>query len=116
MPEPLERTAPDRERDRRALLFVAGLVVAAAVLASLHTRSIARRYSPAFASERVDVNHATESELAGLPGIGVALAARIVHARSDAGRFRDVDDLIERVAGLGERAATQLAPRITFGE
>src|SRR5689334_15980909 len=108
MPEPSERTGGDRERDRRALLFVAGLIVAAAVLASLHTRSIADRYSPAHAAERIDVNHATVDELAALPGVGVALAARIVHSRSDDGRFRDVDDLIERVAGLGERAATQL--------
>jgi competence ComEA-like helix-hairpin-helix protein len=116
MPEPREAEAPGRERDRRALLFVAGLLVAAAVLASLHTRSITRRYSPAHAAERIDVNHASEEELAELPGVGVALAARIVRARHDDGRFRDVDDLIERVSGMGERAATQLAPRIAFGE
>ena len=116
MPGPSDAQAPARERDRRALLFVAGLVVAAAVLASLHSRSIARNYSPAFAAERVDVNHAPEEELAELPGIGAALAARIVRARRDDGRFRDVDDLVGRVSGLGERAAMQLAPRIAFGE
>ena len=48
MPEPSERATGDgdRERDRRALLFVAGLIVAAAVLASLHSRSIADQSQP----------------------------------------------------------------------
>jgi DNA uptake protein ComE-like DNA-binding protein len=118
MPGRTEATSdrPDRERDARALLFVAGLVVLAAILASWHSTAIARRYSPAFASARTDVNHAGAEELAELPGIGPALARRIIAARASGGRFVDVADLVLRVNGLGAEAATALAPRIAFGE
>lgn len=111
-PEP----GPRRRSDASALLFVAGLVVLAAVLASWHSRSISRRYTPAFASERIDVNRAPSAELAELPGIGVALAERIVASRTKSGRFKDIGDLMERIDGLGAQAAAAIAPRVSFGE
>jgi competence protein ComEA len=118
MPARPEAAADDSRRDlgARQLLFAAGLVVLAAVLATWHTRSIAKRYSPAFASTRVDVNQASADELAGLPGVGETLARRIVAARTSGGRFRDVGDLVARVDGLGELAAGALASRVAFGE
>jgi DNA uptake protein ComE-like DNA-binding protein len=118
MPASAERPGegPGRDRDARALLFIAGLVVLAAILASWNSTSIARRYSPAFAAARIDVNHAAVDELAGLPGIGPALARRIVIARTSGGRFGDVADLVARVDGLGAQAAAALAPRIAFGD
>jgi len=61
------------------------------------------------------VNHAGVDELAGLPGIGPALARRIVNARTAGGRFGDVADLVARVDGLGAQAAAVFAPRIAFG-
>jgi competence ComEA-like helix-hairpin-helix protein len=48
----------------------------------------------------VDVNRASVTELTALPGIGPALAERIVAAREEDGRFRSVDDLL-RVSGIG---------------
>jgi competence protein ComEA len=48
----------------------------------------------------VDVNRASVAELTALPGIGPALAERIVAAREEGGRFRSVDDLV-RVSGIG---------------
>jgi competence protein ComEA len=110
------RDGSGRDRDARVLLFIVGLVVLAAILASWNSNAIARRYSPAFASARIDVNHAGAEELAGLPGIGPALAQRIVVARTSGGRFSDVADLVLRVDGLGATAAAALAPRIAFGE
>jgi len=49
---------------------------------------------------RVDIARADRDELALLPGVGPALAARIVSARARA-PFRSVDDLA-RVDGLGD--------------
>lgn len=50
----------------------------------------------------VDVNAASAAELEQVRGIGPALAARIVAARHQGGRFRDTDDLRARVRGIGE--------------
>lgn len=51
-------------------------------------------------SAPVDVNRASAAELQALPGIGPAIAGRIVEHREEVGRFRRVADLI-RVRGIG---------------
>ena len=48
----------------------------------------------------VDINRAGAAELVALPGVGPALAARIVASREADGPFRSVDDL-RRVPGIG---------------
>lgn len=55
----------------------------------------------------VDVNTAGVAELERLPGIGPALAEKIVAYRRDHGRFRRVDEL-EAVPGLGPKKIEQL--------
>src|SRR5690606_34424271 len=52
------------------------------------------------ASGPLELNRATEAELTALPGIGPALARRIVALREEQGRFRSVEDL-EKVVGIG---------------
>jgi DNA uptake protein ComE-like DNA-binding protein len=64
----------------------------------------------AVSTDRVDVNRATEGELRGLPGIGPALASRIVAARP----FADVEEL-RRVRGLRRTTLEQLRPLVTAG-
>jgi len=59
----------------------------------------------------IDLNRATADDLARLPGVGRALAARIVAARSPDG-FESVDDL-ERVRGLGPMRLERLRPLLT---
>ncbi len=49
---------------------------------------------------RIDINQASAVELTELPGIGPALAARIVAHRAERGPFRTVDDL-DAVKGIG---------------
>jgi competence protein ComEA len=61
-------------------------------------------------SMTVDVNRASEAELAGLPGIGSALASRIVAARP----FAEVDEL-QRVRGLRRATLERLRPLVTAG-
>lgn len=57
----------------------------------------------------VDVNTAGVAELERLPGLGPALAARIVAYREGRGRFRRVEEL-EAVPGLGPATVEKLKP------
>lgn len=61
----------------------------------------------------LDLNRATADDLARLPGVGPALAARIVAAR-ETGAFDSVDDLV-RVRGLGRGRIERLRPHVTVG-
>ena len=61
-------------------------------------------------AEPLDVNRATEPELARLPGVGPALAARIVAARP----FADVDEL-SRVKGVRRATLERLRPHVIVG-
>lgn len=63
---------------------------------------------------QVDVNRATAAELERLPGIGPALAARIVALRSESGRFARPEDLTA-VRGIGPRSIERLLPGICAG-
>lgn len=58
---------------------------------------------------RVDINEADWPELSTLPGIGEALARRIVESRAAEGNFADVDELT-RVRGIGPKTLEQLRP------
>jgi competence protein ComEA len=51
-------------------------------------------------AKKIDINTASVAELIELPGIGPALAARIVAYRTEHGLFRTVDDLTA-VKGIG---------------
>jgi competence protein ComEA len=62
---------------------------------------------------RVSLNHSTRAELEKLPGIGPALAARIVEWRERYGPFRRAEHLM-LVRGISERLFRQLRPYITL--
>lgn len=61
----------------------------------------------------LDLNACPADSLELLPGIGPALAARIVADRVAQGPYRDLDDL-QRVKGIGPRLAARLAPHVRF--
>ena len=64
--------------------------------------------------EFVNVNTASEEELAErLPGIGPALAARIVEYRELHGDFLAPEDLLE-VKGIGEKKLENMLPLLAF--
>ena len=60
----------------------------------------------------VSLNEASREELERLPGIGPALAARIVEHRERFGRFRRAEHLL-LVRGISERRFLQLRPYVT---
>lgn len=61
----------------------------------------------------VDLDRATAAEIEALPGIGPALAARIVAHRDSAGQFGSMDAFCE-VRGIGKSTAGRLSPLVTF--
>ena len=63
-------------------------------------------------SGRININTATASELESLPGIGPALAQRIIEYRSTHGNFARPEDLIN-VRGIGQSKLAQVLPKIT---
>ena len=73
------------------------------------------RSTPAVAEPPLDLNRATVDELTRLPGVGSAMATRIVQARESSGRFASVDDL-RRVKGVGAARLDRLRPLLTVIE
>ncbi|MGW8267064.1 MAG: ComEA family DNA-binding protein, partial [Longimicrobiales bacterium] len=61
--------------------------------------------------KRLDLNRAGLEELQGLPGIGPALAARILESRSREGPFGTAEDLL-RVPGIGPAKLALLRPLV----
>lgn len=72
------------------------------------------RAAAASDSQPIDINAATESQIEALPGIGPALAKRIVAHRDSAGSFADLAALCD-VRGIGPALAQRLRPLVTFG-
>ena len=61
----------------------------------------------------VSLNRSMEAELETLPGIGPALAARIIAWREANGGFKKVEDL-QKVSGIGEKLLAGLKEQVTL--
>lgn len=66
------------------------------------------------AAEQIDINQATTNELTKLPGIGSALAKRIVDYRQTTGPFTSVEDL-KQVSGISDRKVKELRDLVLIG-
>jgi comEA protein len=62
-------------------------------------------------SGKVNVNTATETELETLPGIGPAMAQRIIDYRKQQGGFKTVADLLE-VKGIGDATLAKFRDKV----
>ncbi len=62
----------------------------------------------------IDLNSAGAADLDALPGIGPALAQRIVDYRQKNGPFKQIDDIIN-VSGIGPKLLDRLKPHLIIG-
>ncbi len=61
----------------------------------------------------VNLNTATKEELQTLPGVGPAVAQRIVEYRTKCGPFKSVDELLE-IKGIGPKKLEKIKPLVTL--
>jgi competence protein ComEA len=89
--------------------FGAALLVAAFTLASGDAFAAAKTFSG-----RVNLNTASAAQLEELPGIGPALASRIIEHRQKNGSFRTVEEVLN-VKGVGEKSFARIQAYLTVG-
>jgi len=73
-----------------------------------HGRAVA---SGQESQDPIDVNTASEEQLELIPGIGPAMAQRIIAWREENGRFERVEDLLN-VRGIGVKTLDKLRPYV----
>ena len=93
------------------LLAVAALAVAPVAAQQKAPKSPAAKSAPT-AGAPLNINTATPAQLETLPGLGKAVAERIVEYREKNGNFKKVEDLMN-VKGIGEKSFLKLKPLIT---
>src|SRR5690606_35361758 len=96
------------------ILIVAGLLTATLTVASLRGAATDKAVHRQ-AEFRIDINPADTTTLSLLPGIGPAIAQRIIEHRQEKRPFRSVDDLIQ-VGGVGPRTLEKLRAYAVVGE
>jgi competence protein ComEA len=72
-----------------------------------------RRALPLGSDERIDPNTAGEEDLDRLPGVGPAVAGRIVQTRQDRGPFTEPGDLLS-VPGVGPAILARITPYLEW--
>ena len=110
--------------ERKAIVFILGLLFLGI---SLHLLLRIRSFKKFFyqdmlptagqpiqkRTEKICLNKASSDELTAVPGIGPALAERIVSYREEHGPFQTVDDLV-RVKGIGPKKMEQIKGAVSI--
>ena len=93
------------------LAVLALLLSGPAVLADQQARP-PDEASRSSAATLVNLNTATAAQLETLPGVGPALAARIIEHRQKTGGFKKIEELMN-IKGFGEKNFLRLKPLVT---
>jgi len=78
-------------------------------------RSFSAEETPSERAEAVDINTASVEQLEEIPGLGPALAQRIVEFREKNGPFGSVDELL-KVRGIGEKSLEKIRAYLVVGK
>jgi len=111
----MHHSRPDRSPRRLGGLLLVLLVGTLAVAGSTAAAAAAERLAPSPPATPIDINHASAEQLTALPGVGPALAERIVAFRKEHGPFQRVEDLM-KVKGIGEKSFQKLRPHVRVGD
>ena len=101
--------------------IVLSLVAAAALVAATGATLAAQTKTPPAAAAKpastavVNINTASATEIATLPGVGAKMAARIIEYRQKNGPFKKVEELMN-VRGIGEKNFLKLKPQLAVGQ
>lgn len=64
-------------------------------------------------SRKININNADESKLCEIPGVGEAMARKIIQYREDNGKFNSIEDL-KNVNGIGDKKLEGMKDFITI--
>jgi len=101
----------------RKEIFVLSVLIAALVVINavnfINRRKLDKSLTMVIEEGRapVSLNSAGSSDLEDLPGIGPALAERIIAFRTECGGYRNLDEL-KKVKGVGEKLFQKILPFI----
>ena len=94
---------------------LSALLVALCLCATAAAAAPQSKPAKAAATTVVNLNTATASQIATLPGIGEKAAQLIVEYREKNGGFKKVEELMN-VKGIGEKSFLKLKPLVTVGD
>jgi len=101
------------------LTFTIGVFVGRATAYGNVSVTVEREYAGSTNNEdpanfKLNINTATADQLQQIPGLGPALAQRIVDYRDEYGPFASTDDLLN-ISGIGNAKLSTIIPYLTVG-
>ncbi|MEH7380475.1 helix-hairpin-helix domain-containing protein [Bacillus sp. JJ1533] len=113
--EAKERFAKWDEAESRRRIKKNTAKKAAPQTASKTESEVKRTPPPIPAVEKIDLNTATEAEIASIPAIGLILAKRIVSVRQEIGGFKSFEQF-ETTIGIKQHTAEKIKHRVEFSQ
>ena len=92
--------------------MVLGIIAALLVIPALAQQAVSPGSGEKAAGGKVNLNTAPLDELQKLPGVGTAIAQRIIDFRKMNGPFKKIEDLM-KVRGIGEKTFLKFKDMLT---